>query len=607
MVFLTGKAGTGKTTFLKYLRATTEKKTVVLAPTGVAAINAGGQTIHSFFNIPLGLFHPNDDRFRERAIQGDVDKRTIYDHFQYRADKLELINEMELLVIDEVSMVRCDLLDVIDRLLRVFRKRRAIPFGGVQVVLIGDVFQLPPVVRNEDWAILNNFYSSPFFFSSKVIENNKPVYIELKKIYRQKEQDFINLLNLVRINEIRDSDLQVLNKRCNPKFVPRNEDNYITLGTRNIQVDALNHEKLETLTGPLYESTAQVSGIFPENTFPTDRVLHVKVGVQIMFIKNDPDRRFYNGKIAKVVRIDDEGVFINLGGENEVQLERQVWKNVRYTWNEELKKIEEETIGSFSQFPIKLAWAITVHKSQGLTFERVVADLGGAFASGQVYVALSRCTSLNGLVLKSQINRADIRTDPRVIEFAKNETPSTMIVKELTDGKADMYYMRARNDIRQRNFSGAYTNLIRAISLRNDIESENFKRYFIVFAERLHYKSNSKQVTTDSQRTSSETLQEETKEVAKSKIRESLSENARAFVEKFISSNKEASLIKERDMAMKENEKLKSEMAVLTEELRNQRQKVFELKSIIHKNESQINELKQRKWYQLLFDKYRMK
>ena len=480
LIYLTGKAGTGKTTFLKYLRQTTEKNTIVLAFTGVAAINAGGQTINSFFKIPFGPFVPNDQRLRTRPVEGEIDRSTIYNHFQYNKEKLEIINGMELLIIDEISMVRCDLLDVIDRLLRVFRKRENEPFGGVQVILIGDTFQLPPI--DKEWHILQPFYESTFFFSSRVILNNKPVYIELKKIYRQNEQEFIELLNRVRINKVNQNELNLLNSKFNPTFSTTENANYITLATHNKIVESTNLSKLADLPGEMQLFEATITNDFPDNIMPTDRVLQLKEGAQIMFIKNDKPKRIYNGKIAKINKIEDKKIIAEYEDRGEIIeliVEKQIWNNIRYSWNDTEKKIEEEIIGTFSQFPIKLAWAITVHKSQGLTFEKVIADLGSAFASGQVYVALSRCTSFNGLVLKTKIDHAAIKTDPQVIKFAENETPSTLIVQELNSGKADFYYKKVREEIMALNFTEAYDNFVKAIKFRNDIETNLFKKYFV--------------------------------------------------------------------------------------------------------------------------------
>ncbi|PJC05974.1 MAG: DNA helicase, partial [Flavobacteriaceae bacterium CG_4_9_14_0_8_um_filter_34_30] len=414
LVYLTGKAGTGKTTFLKYIKDTTNKNTVILAPTGVAAINAGGVTIHSFFQIPFGPFVPDDSRLRTTAT-GTENRETIYTTFRYRDDKREIIENLELLIIDEISMVRADMLDVIDRILKVFRKKPYLPFGGVQVILIGDTFQLPPIADNEQWSILSQFYKTPFFFSSKIIEENTPLYIELKKIYRQNEQEFIDLLNRVRVSQVNANDFSVLNAKYNPTFSGNGSD-YIILATHNNIVNETNLTKLNQLSTELFTYEANVTGTFPDKHKPTDHYLKLKVGAQIMFIKNDTGeyKRFYNGKIGKIKELEEATITVVFDDESEVEVERAVWNNIQYSYNREQKKIVEEIVGTFEQFPIRLAWAITVHKSQGLTFEKVIADLGRAFAPGQVYVALSRCTSFSGLMLKTQLNSYAIKTDPRV-------------------------------------------------------------------------------------------------------------------------------------------------------------------------------------------------
>ena len=610
LIYLTGKAGTGKTTFLKYLRQTTEKNTIVLAFTGVAAINAGGQTINSFFKVPFGPFVPNDKRLRTRAEEGEIDRSTIYNHFQYNKEKLEIIRGMELLIIDEISMVRCDLLDVIDRLLRIFRKRENEAFGGVQVILIGDTFQLPPI--DKEWHILQPFYKSIFFFSSKVILSNKPVYIELKKIYRQNEQEFIELLNRVRVNKINQNELNLLNSKFNPTFVSTENSNYITLATHNKIVESTNLSKLAELPGEIQLFEATITKDFPDNIMPTDRVLQLKEGAQIMFIKNDKPKRIYNGKIAKISKIEDQKIIAESDDRGEIielVVEKQIWNNIRYSWNEKEKKIEEEIIGTFTQYPIKLAWAITVHKSQGLTFEKVIADLGSAFASGQVYVALSRCTSFNGLVLKTKIDHTAIKTDPEVIKFAENETPGTLILQKLNSGKADFYYKKVREGVKSLEFLEAYNNFTKALKFRNDIETESFKKYFTVTASRL---SSFKQKLSNVLKELEKTIQENVN-----------LENTIADLE--TEKNSQQARINEQNKAIKllldkteefekQNEKQKSEIATLTTEKQNveksiqQYQKtvqghkntISELEATTKQNEQEIDRLRNLKWHQKL-------
>lgn len=485
LVYLTGKAGTGKTTFLKYIRNTTAKNTVVLAPTGVAAINAGGVTIHSFFQIPFGPFVPNDSRLRTNAT-GTENKETIYTTFKYSEDKRKIIENLEVLIIDEISMVRADMLDVIDKILGVFRRKPYLPFGGVQVILIGDTFQLPPIADNEQWRILSQFYKTPFFFSSKVIEQNTPLYIELKKIYRQNEQEFIDLLNRVRVSQVTPNDFTTLNAKYNPKFSGNGSD-YIILATHNKIVNETNLTKLNQLETELFTYEANVTGTFPDKHKPTDHYLKLKVGAQIMFIKNDTGeyKRYYNGKIGKVKELQESSIVVVFDDESEVEVERAEWNNIKYTYDKKQKKIVEEIIGTFEQFPIRLAWAITVHKSQGLTFEKVIADLSRAFAPGQVYVALSRCTSFSGLMLKTQLNNYAIKTDPRVIEFAKNETPGTLITEQLNTGKADFYYKKARENFGKGNIKSAFDFFKRALKFRNDIDTDIFKKFIEVQGKRL--------------------------------------------------------------------------------------------------------------------------
>ncbi len=421
LIYLTGKAGTGKTTFLKFIKQTALKNTVVLAPTGVAALNAGGQTIHSFFKIAPGFFVPDDVRLRTTPDPDSSDKRTIYDYFRYRHEKIDLFMEMELLIIDEISMVRCDLLDLVDRILRVFRDRLSEPFGGVQVLLIGDVFQLPPIAGNDQWSILRNFYETPFFFSSKVIQESKPVYIELKKIYRQSDSEFISLLNNIRVNKVTEQDMELLNSRFIPSEVKNENHSYITLATHNQMAEDTNSIKLNNLESELKSFEAKISGTFPDMMMPTDKKLNLKVGAQIMFIKNDTEKKYYNGKIGKIKKLRRSKITVEFPDKSEIDVSKFTWENIVYAWNESEKKVEQEVIGTFRQFPVRLAWAITVHKSQGLTLENVIADIKNSFSPGQVYVALSRCTSIEGLVLKSKINRNVIKTDPDVIKFAESE------------------------------------------------------------------------------------------------------------------------------------------------------------------------------------------
>ncbi len=464
MLYLTGRAGTGKTTFLRNLKKVCNKKMVILAPTGVAAINAGGQTIHSFFQVKPGIYVPGDGRFKTMKQAGTEEGGSIFDHFRYQHEKLEIIRNMELLVIDEVSMVRCDLLDVVDTLLRVVRNKPFVPFGGVQMVLIGDAFQLPPIVKDDDWNILGRFYENPFFFSSKAVLQSMPVYVELKKVYRQTDLEFIGLLNRIRINELHETDLHLLNSRFLHGFSPENEKDYIILATHNRMVEEINSRRLAEIREEEYSFMASVIGIFPPGSFPADENLHLKPTAQVMFLRNDWARGYYNGKIGHVLEINEDSLLVELPEGNVVEVEKELWENVRYTWNARENKVDEESIGSFKQYPLKLAWAITVHKSQGLTFEKVIADLGEAFAPGQVYVALSRCTTFEGLWMRSKLYERAIRCHPEVIDFSMNETDAALILDMVKKGKSTYLLRKVLYHYTLKQFTPARTNLMEAIS-----------------------------------------------------------------------------------------------------------------------------------------------
>ncbi len=416
-VFLTGKAGTGKTTFLRNLKKVSPKRMIIVAPTGVAAINAGGVTIHSFFQLPFGPQVPqgsSENFHHQESGTGSAGRIN-----RFSGIKIKIIRSLDLLVIDEISMVRADVLDAIDATLRRF-KNRFQPFGGVQLLMIGDLQQLAPVIKDEEWRILKKFYDTGFFFSSHVLRKSEFVGIELKHIYRQKEQEFIELLNKVRDNKLEASDLQLLNSRFIPKFSPSQEEGYITLTTHNYQAKNINEGQLLNLKGKLFRFTCKVEDEFPEFAYPADEILEIKVGAQVMFIKNDPsqEKKFYNGKIGKVSKILDDQIEVLCPEENEaIEVEPVTWENTRYTLNEGTGEIEEEVIGTFTQYPLKLAWAITIHKSQGLTFEKAVIDARQSFAHGQVYVALSRCKSLEGLVLSTPLNTQSVISDETVIGF----------------------------------------------------------------------------------------------------------------------------------------------------------------------------------------------
>jgi hypothetical protein len=420
-IFLTGKAGTGKTTFLKYIREHCPKKLAVVAPTGVAAINAGGVTIHSFFQLPFGTFIA-DHKTEWGVGSMEVNNRhTLLKGLRLNHNKRQLIQELELLIIDEVSMLRCDMLDAMDIVLRQIRMKYELPFGGVQVLFIGDLYQLPPVVNREEWMLMAPYYRSPFFFDAMVLQEATLINIELKKIYRQQNTEFISVLNSIRNNIADAEDMKVLERRYNPNFSPNSDEGYILLTSHNSKADVVNKTELEKLPNKVHYFDAVVKGDFGDRISPVEKMMPLKEGAQVMFVKNDrgDNRRYYNGKIVKISRIELGKIFVNLDEHTEMELEKETWRNINFKYNQENDQVDEEELGSFTQYPIRLAWAITIHKSQGLTFEKAIVDAGASFAPGQVYVALSRLTSLEGLVLHTRINPSQIMTDDRVVRYSE--------------------------------------------------------------------------------------------------------------------------------------------------------------------------------------------
>jgi|GEM_PF-3253075 len=421
VIFLSGKAGTGKSTFLKNISNYTSKKIVKIAPTGIAAHHIGGTTIHSFFQIRPDVYVPNDKRLRTKAGNNNKDKSTIYDHFKFFKERVEVFEKMELLIIDEISMVRCDTIDVIDKILRVFRGVQDLPFGGVQILMVGDLFQLPPIASNTESSIINKFYKDKFFFNAKIFDRVPMELVELEKVYRQgTDAEFISLLNKIRDNSISQEEINRLNQKYNPTFNAGKDDGFITICTHNNSANLVNLTQLIQLTTPSHKFTAQISGIYDPNDFPAEYQLELKEGAQIMLIKNNNLKGYYNGQMGIITEIIDGQIVIQTLDERRLSVEVEVWKNVSYKWNSYTKKVEEYEIGTFTQYPLRLAWAITVHKSQGLTFDKVYADLGNAFDTGMVYVALSRCTNGKNLILKSLIDSGSIRVNNAVVSFLEN-------------------------------------------------------------------------------------------------------------------------------------------------------------------------------------------
>lgn len=471
-LFLTGKAGTGKSTFLKYVRSEIKKKSIVLAPTGIAAINVGGSTLHSFFKLPFYPLLLDDPKFSPRKIR---------DFLKYNKSQILLLEKIELIIIDEISMVRADIIDFIDRVLRVYCKNMREPFGGKQMLFIGDIFQLEPVVKADEKEILNRFYPNPYFFSARVFQEMQLVSIELKKVYRQKDRGFIAALDHIRDNSVTEMEINLLNTRYAEDADKQLEKKglNIVLATRRDNVDFINQTELGKLSGDTIILRGEIKGEFPESALPTLLELEIKVGAQIIFVKNDPEKKWVNGTLGTIVELDEENTEFSVITEegDYVTVTPERWSNTKYSYDEKEKKIIEEELGTFTQFPIRLAWAITIHKSQGLTFQNVTIDFtGGTFAGGQAYVALSRCTSLDGITLKKKITRSDIFIKQEVVDFAKQFNKQDDLQRALLIAKADNEYSACAKAFDKGEIEECLRHFFIAIHTRYDIEKPGPRR-----------------------------------------------------------------------------------------------------------------------------------
>ena len=471
-LFLTGKAGTGKSTFLRYIAQTTKKKYIVLAPTGISAINAGGSTLHSFFKLPFHPLLPNDTRYTQQKLK---------DTLKYNGEKRKILREVELIIIDEISMVRADLIDFIDKVLRGYSRNIYQPFGGKQLLLVGDMYQLEPVLKEDERQLLKPYYSSPFFFDALVFKEMKLVSIELQKVYRQTDPVFINILDSIRTTRVSINQLSTLNQQVGKAITNEKNKLAITLSGKRDTVDHINEQELSCLPGKTIMLYGHIEGDFPENNLPTPIELYLKVGAQVLFIKNDKEKRWVNGTLGTIVSFSKEEptiIVVRTEKGEEVNVEQEIWSNVIYSYNEKEQKIEEQEIGVYQQYPLKLAWAITIHKSQGLTFNNVNIDLtGGVFAGGQTYVALSRCTSLEGISLKYPIRKEDVFIRSEIVQFAQSYNNQDLIKQVLEESKADREYQQAVLAFNKGNMKDALLHFFIAIHQRYDIEKPLQKRF----------------------------------------------------------------------------------------------------------------------------------
>lgn len=488
-LFLTGKAGTGKTTFLKYIRENCYKKMAITAPTGVAAMNAGGTTLHALFWLPFGVFIEDYELKWDEQDNNIYNKNRLFSTIKLTKQRRAILQELEMLVIDEVSMVRADTLDAIDVILKSVRRDMR-PFGGVQVLFIGDLYQLPPVVKDQEWQVLRNHYTSPFFFNAKVLRTSPLVKLELQHIYRQSDNKFISILNNIRNNSCTQQDLEELNGHYKDDFVPVQSEQYITLTSHNRLADQINQEELSKLPGKMHNVKAVVKDDFQQGAYPTEETLTLKIGAQVMFIKNDTgeERKYFNGKIGviKELNLDKHQVLVGFNdGSEDVVVRRETWENIKYKYNKGEDKIEEEVLGTFSQFPLRLAWAITIHKSQGLTFDKAIIDAGTSFAAGQVYVALSRLTGLEGLVLRSKIAPHAIRTDFQVVDFMSQLIKEDEVDDILKDSQRAYLGQILLQSFRWTTLTEAVDDLEASLKDRNIDNKEGVVSFFFLLQQSL--------------------------------------------------------------------------------------------------------------------------
>lgn len=467
-IFLTGKAGTGKSTFLRYITKTTTKKFVVLAPTGIAAVNVGGQTLHSFFKIPFKPILPDDPDFAISRLR----KRMKYSH-----ELIKLIKELELIIIDEISMVRADIIDFIDKILRVYSGNMRVPFGGKQMLFVGDIFQLEPVVTGEMKDILRLRYNHPYFFCARVFDDFSLVPIELRKVYRQNDSEFIEMLDRVRVGHPTANDIARINARVVDESAINKDEMIMTIATRREIVDGINDTRLDALPGKVKEYEGEIKEDFPLSSIPTDMTLELKVGAQVVFIKNDMQHRWVNGSLGRVVELSEDAITVELENKSKHTVERERWSNVKYIYDEERKSVIEEEIGSFTQFPLKLAWALTIHKSQGLTFNNIFIDFGrGAFTGGQSYVALSRCTSLDGIRLMSTINERDVWVHPAIVKFSQTFNDNSLIDDVIEKADASRKYVEASEAFDRNEFRLAVELFAEANRISPEFDKESVRR-----------------------------------------------------------------------------------------------------------------------------------